>query len=142
MDVLIAVDDSDESREAVTAAYRFFGSEADYSLISVGEHPTVYVGGYGPAAMPTASDLEMQLEAAQRSAEHAVSTAQANLPEGAQIDVEVGDPARTICEFAAEHHSDIIVIGSHDRRFWERIFDPSVTRYLIDHAPCPVLVVR
>lgn len=142
MDVLIAVDDSDESREAVTAAYRFFGSAAGYSLISVGERPTVFVGGYGAAAMPTASDLEMQLDAAQRSAEHAVSSAQAHLPEGAQTDVEVGDPARTICEFATDQHSDVIVIGSHDRRFWERIFDPSVTRYLIDHAPCPVLVVR
>ncbi len=142
MDVLIAVDDSNESREAVAAAYRFFGSDASYSLISVGERPTVFVGGYGAAAMPTAADLEMQLDAVQRTAEHAVSSAQAHLPEGAQIDVEVGDPARTICDFASEQKSDVVVIGSHDRHFWERIFDPSVSRYLIDHAPCPVLVVR
>lgn len=142
MDVLIAVDDSKESREAVAAAYRFFGAEATYSLISVGARPTVFVGGYGAAVMPTAADLEMQLDAVERTADHAVSTAQADLPAGAQIDVEVGDPARTICEYAVEHTSDVIVIGSHDRHFWERIFDPSVGRYLIDHAPCPVLVVR
>ncbi|MEO6651850.1 MAG: universal stress protein [Ilumatobacteraceae bacterium] len=142
MDVLIAVDDSTESREAVTAAYGFFGSNASYSLISVGERPTLFIGGYGAAAMPTAADIEMQLNAARRTAEHAVSSAETSLPDRAQIDVEVGDPARTICDFAAEQGSDIIVIGSHDRHFWERIFDPSVSRYLIDHAPCPVLVVR
>lgn len=142
MNVLIAVDDSTESREAVSAAFRFFGSDADYSLISVGERPTVFIGGYGAAAMPTAADLEMQLDAVELTARHAVSTAQADLPDGAQIDVEVGDPARAICEYAEEHASDVVVIGSHDRHFWERIFDPSVGRYLIDHAPCPVLVVR
>ena len=75
MNVLIAVDDSEESRHAVDIAYRFFGPEADYSLLSVGDRPPVFVGGYGAGAMPTAADLTIQLDAAQEAAERAVSEA-------------------------------------------------------------------
>ncbi len=71
MNVLIAVDDTPESRHAVDTAYRFFGPDVDYSVLSVGDRAPVFVGGYGAGAMPTPADLTVQLEAAQRAAEHA-----------------------------------------------------------------------
>ena len=141
MNVLIAVDDSQESRHAVDIAYEFFGPQADFSILSVGDRAPVFVGGYGSGAMPTAADLNRQLDAAHAAAEAAVSHAAEHLP-GAETDVEDGRPGAAICEFAASHHSDVIVIGSHDRSFFARLFDPSVGRHVIDHAPCPVLVVR
>jgi len=141
MNVLIAVDDSAESRHAVDVAYRFFGPDADYSLLSVGDRPPVFVGGYGAGAMPTAADLTIQLDAAHAVAEDAVAHAAELLP-SAETDVEDGQPGAIICRFAEDHHSDVIVIGSHDRGFWLRLFEPSVGRHVIDRAPCPVLVVR
>ena len=141
MNVLIAVDDSEESRHAVDVAYRFFGPDADYSILSVGDRPPIFVGGYGAGAMPTAADLTLQLDAAHATAEDAVSHAAERLP-NAEIDVEDGQPASIICQFADEHRSDVVVVGSHDRSFWLRLFDPSVRHHVIDHAPCPVLVVR
>lgn len=142
MQVLIAVDDTDESRHAVDTAYRFFGPGADYSILSVGDRTPVFVGGYGAGAMPTAADLNAQLEAARAEAEHATREAAERLPGGAETEVETGRAGDMICAHADEHGSDVIVIGTHDRHFWDRIFDPSVGRYVIDHAPCPVLVVR
>lgn len=142
MRVLIAVDDSPESREAVTAASQFFGTDAEYGIISVGERPPVFVGGYGVEAMPTAGDLERQLDATQSAAQQAVADAQETLGAPADTEVEVGHAGTVICEHATEHASDVIVIGSHDRNFWEKIVDPSVGAYLVAHAPCPVLVVR
>ncbi len=141
MKVLIAVDDSAESRHAVDIAYQFFGADADYSILSVGDRPPIFVGGYGAGAMPTAADLTLQLDAAHGAAEDAVSHAVERLP-GAETDVEDGWAGSIICQFAEEHRSDVIVIGSHDRNFWLRLLDPSVGRHVIDHAPCPVLVVR
>jgi len=141
MKVLIAVDDSEESRHAVDVAYRFFGPEADYSILSVGDRPPIYVGGYGAGAMPTSDDLTLQLDAAHATAEDAATHAAERLPD-AEVDVEDGQPGTIICRFAAEHDSDVIVLGSHDRSFWTRLFDPSVGRHVVDHAPCPVLVVR
>ena len=142
MRVLIAVDDSPESRQAVALASRWFGDDAEYGIISVGEQSPMFVGGYGTGAMATVTDLERQLDAARSAAEHAASGAAEVLDGVVQTEVEVGHPGTVICEYAAEHASDVIVIGSHERSFWERIIDPSVGKHLIDHAPCPVLVVR
>jgi len=141
MKVLIAVDDSAESRHAVDVAYRFFG-DADYSVLSVGNRPPVYVGGYGIGAIPTATDLTVQLDAAHAAAKEAADDAASRLPGAAEIDVEDGRAGAVICEYATEHGADVIVIGSHDRSFWERLFEPPVGRHVIEHAPCPVLVVR
>lgn len=140
--VLIAVDDTAESRNAVDTAYRFFGPGADYSVLSVGDRPPIFVGGYGAGAMPTAADITVQLEAAHTAAEHAAREAADRLPGGADTDVESGRAGITICDYASEHRSDVIVIGTHDRNFWDRLFTPSVGRHVIDNAPCPVLVVR
>lgn len=142
MNVLIAVDDTAESRHAVDAAYRFFGADAAYSVLSVGDRAPVFAGGYGAGAMPTAADLNIQLEAAHAAAERAVRDAADRLPGGVEADVESGRAGVIICDYASEHDADVVVIGTHDRNFWDRLFDPSVGRYVIDHAPCPVLVVR
>ena len=142
MKVLIAVDDSPESRHAVDTAYQFFGPDAVYSVLSVGERAPIYVGGYGAGAMPTAADLHVQINAAHETAVTAVTKASEHLPSGVETDVEEARPGVVICRFAAEHRSDVIVIGSHDRGWWDRLFGPSVSRHLVEHAPCPVLVVR
>lgn len=54
----------------------------------------------------------------------------------------MGHIGESLCRAATEHKSDVIVIGSHDKSVWQRLFDPSVGRYLIDNAPCAVLVVH
>lgn len=142
MKVLIAVDDTAESLHAVDTAYGFFGPGADYNILSVGDRTPVFVGGYGAGAMPTAADLNAQLEAAIAEAQRATHDAAERVPVGADVEVETGRPGAAVCEYADEHDADVIVIGTHDRSFWDRLFDPSVGRYVIDHAPCPVLVVR
>ncbi len=142
MRVLIAVDGSQESRDAVTAAYRYFGSDAEYSVLSVAHRPPVFVGGYGAALTPAATDLERQLDTLEQAARGAALDAQAQLPDSADVDVEVGHAGEAICDYATEHRVDVIAIGSHDKTIWERIFEPSVGRHLIDHAPCAVLVIR
>lgn len=142
MKILIAVDASAESREAVHAAHRFFGEDAEYHLISVGDSPAPFVGAYDAGMGATAADLAAFFDAAEQSAAWAAEEAKEQYPDVADIDVEVGHAGRLICQHGAEIGSDVVVIGSHDRGFWERIFDPSVGKYLIDHSPCPVLVVR
>ena len=142
MKVLIAVDDSEESRHAVDTAYQFFGAGADYSVLSVGSRAPIYVGGYGVGAIPTAADLTVQLDAAHDAAKGAADDAAGRIPGGVEADVADGDAGAVICAYADEHAADLIVIGSRDRSFWERLFDPSVGRHVVDHAPCPVLVVR
>ena len=37
---------------------------------------------------------------------------------------------------------DVIVVGSHGRGFVKRVVLGSVSHHVLQHAPCPVLVVR
>lgn len=141
--VLIAVDDSPSSRQAVDEAFHFFGSDADYTVLSVGHRAPVVAGGFGPGAMATAIDLTTHLEAAEAAYREVVEEAATHLP-GSHVELEtaIGDAGRTICSVAEEHGSDVIVIGSRDRSFWARLVEPSATSHLVDHAPCPVLIIR
>lgn len=51
-----------------------------------------------------------------------------------------GEPAQVLCDYAREQHCDVIVIGHRHLSGMERLFERSVGRWTIDHAPCPVLV--
>jgi nucleotide-binding universal stress UspA family protein len=144
MKVLIAVDDSQESLDAAHFAYRCFGSDSDYLVVSVGQEqisrlPVTPMGGVPPYRV-----MERERTALYDHARATALAAQSELPEGtpAEADVALGPIGATICAVADEAHSDVIVIGSHDRGIWTRLFHASVSRYLIDNAPCPVLIVR
>ncbi|RMH17320.1 MAG: universal stress protein [Acidobacteria bacterium] len=51
-------------------------------------------------------------------------------------------PAPEIVGYASEHHSDLIVIGTHGRRGLRRFLLGSVAEEVVRLAPCPVLTVR
>ena len=54
-----------------------------------------------------------------------------------------GDPVKRICELAAQVEADLIVVGTSDPSVWSRMFSgESISRGVVDHAPCSVLVVR
>ncbi len=49
---------------------------------------------------------------------------------------------RAICDGAAAHGVDLIVIGSHGSSHTGEVLLGSVSQYVLHHAPCPVLTVR
>ncbi|MGH9271629.1 MAG: universal stress protein [Ilumatobacteraceae bacterium] len=75
-------------------------------------------------------------EAAARDA-----AAEAGLPATEAIG-ELGDPTDAILRAAEERDVDVIVVGSHQRNWFERLLRRSVTKELVRHAEIPVLVVR
>ncbi|MGA9279076.1 universal stress protein [Ilumatobacter sp.] len=143
MKVLIAVDETPESREAAEVAFGHFGPDHDYTVASVGRYQPLVVPGLGVGAVPTASALTGRLDdEAQRAAQASADEVGRDLPVDVETATGVGHPGQVICGIAAEREVDMIVIGSSHKGFWERIFDPSTARYIVEHAPCPVLVVR
>lgn len=55
--------------------------------------------------------------------------------------VQVGSPAATILDYAADH-ADLIVMSTHGRRGLQRFFLGSVAEKVIRRAPCPVFSVK
>jgi universal stress protein A len=61
-----------------------------------------------------------------------------------RIDLHVfhKDPTSAILDFATEHQSTLIVMGTHGRTGASRFFMGSVAERVVRCAPCPVLTVR
>lgn len=166
--VLVAVDETHESVEALGAAHRLFGDDARYLAVNVAAHPVDWTTGYGygwvyPAAMspaggipavavpgggvgpvPTGTDGELSAE--EQAVHDARLAAGDAAAEAGLTDVEpvgeTGDPVSAILHAAEEHQADVIVVGSHDRSWFRRLFEGSITGDLVRSADRPVLVVK
>lgn len=57
-------------------------------------------------------------------------------------DVLFGTPESRIVETAEEMDADLIVLGSHGYKAWERLLLGSVSNSVVHHAHCSVLIVR
>jgi nucleotide-binding universal stress UspA family protein len=53
-----------------------------------------------------------------------------------------GDPAEEILKLADQIGAELIAMGSRGRTGWVGAVLGSVSRKVLDHAGCPVLVVR
>jgi nucleotide-binding universal stress UspA family protein len=148
MKVLIAVDDEPESEDALSFSEQLLPDDAAVIVVNVARStitPYGTIGGLGAAyaGSPTLSaeaDLRAQ-ELADREAEQVVERAGETVHTDDRR-VEHGDVGPTICRLAEDEGVDLVVLGTHDRSRWSRLWFGSVSDHVVRHAPCPVLVVR
>ena len=55
---------------------------------------------------------------------------------------DTGDAATAIIEAAHEHAADVIVVGSHERNWFDKLMKASVAKRVLHDATIPVLVVK
>lgn len=142
MRVLLAVD---ADNEAVTAATARLFPHAEFIVFSAVQLQATVVPDTlltGAAAfVPSAEELAL----AESVAEDVTTSAQRDLAaagEHAEVVTAVGDAGAAICEEAAAVAADVVVVGHSTRGWLSRLVDPSVSAYVVKHAPCPVLVVH
>lgn len=58
------------------------------------------------------------------------------------VALDTGSVGETLVRLAEERQAVAIVVGAHRYRRMERMFLGSTSRQVLEHAPCPVLVVR
>jgi nucleotide-binding universal stress UspA family protein len=139
--VLVGIDDSEPSDEAVTfvaGLTRTFGTHvvAAYALDSTSLYENAVSYGFDP--VPLLSDMRADGEGIVTRA-----LARASIPAaGATIAVVEGKPASAVLEAAAQNHATAIVVGSHGRRGLRRFFLGSVAESIVRRSDIPVLVVR
>jgi len=51
-------------------------------------------------------------------------------------------PGKSIVQFAEKEKADLILIGAHNSSTIGRLFLGSVSNYVVQHAKCPVLVIK
>ena len=157
--VLIAVDESEESVEAARVAHSLFGDDAEYFVVNVSDPlANGMAWGYVDPIVPPIAAYPVMMpateafggtgdgEGAETPAEHAEQRA-AEVADKADLDHaqtvgEVGDAATAIIDAATEHAADVIVVGSHERSWFDRLMKASVTKRVLSDSRVPVLVVK
>lgn len=81
---------------------------------------------------------------AQSIVQRAITTLKSNISEniGVEGDWLPGSPRSMILDEAKTWNADLIVVGSHGYRGWERFLLGSVSHSIVSEAPCSVEVVH
>ena len=58
-----------------------------------------------------------------------------------QILVKDGDPAESILSTAKDLHADMVIMGSHSRRWLDEILMGSVTEKVLHHTSVPLIII-
>ena len=144
--IVVGVDGSDASREALRwgseeARLRFLPLVAVHAWSFIPPQP---IGDPGMLAMP-AGDLPGQLqaesEAARMALDEIVENALGTDP-GIEIERKLveGDAGEALVADSAE--AELVVVGSHGRSGLKAALLGSVSRHVVSHATCPVVVVK
>lgn len=144
MKALIAVDHGPESRDAVAFAARLLGDDAEVVLLNVVKLNVPALAAMGPgfgAYGDPAAPIDWVDPDAETAGESVVE--ESGQPfDHPEARVEHGDAAARICAVAEEESVDLVILGTHDRGSWSRLWFGSVSDRVVHDAPCPVLVVR
>ena len=144
--IVVGVDGSDASNEAL----RWASQEAllrSASLVAVHAWsfvPPQPIGDPGMLAMP-AGDLPGQLSAESEAAQIGLDNAVAEvLGADPAVDIErklvEGDAGEVLV--AESRAAELVVVGSHGRTGFKAALLGSVSRHVVDHAACPVVVIK
>jgi nucleotide-binding universal stress UspA family protein len=145
--ILVAVDESAASRRAAAFVDGFFKGD-DIAVVAVNVArvpvewmpPAPYGGVYTwPAGRPGDSSALDEALAREEARGEAIAAAQA--PHDADIEVVFGEAVEAILRAAEDENADLIVVGSSEKGFLQRLFGGSVSQQLTRTATRPVLVV-
>jgi universal stress protein A len=94
-----------------------------------------------PAEAPGAfADREL-LDASRVRLDEIVA-AQFGGPQGVVAELLVGNPWSVVCGYAKRVAIDLIVVSTHGRTGLPHVLIGSTAERIVQHAPCPVLVVK
>lgn len=99
-----------------------------------------------PAPYDALSDLDQWLtehfHGFRERGRHAVDELVPSLPGTCHAYWVEGRPETGIVDYARNHASDLIVMGSRGHGSWPESAIGGVARYVVRHAPCPVLTIQ
>jgi nucleotide-binding universal stress UspA family protein len=146
MKILLAVDGSPCSDAAVEEiARRPWPDNSFVKVLSAFELPAPPTPEAWAIPLTYFDDMDSALrKQATEVVERAIQTLKSRLSKTISIDGAVvpGSPRVVILDEAEDWNADLIVVGSHGYRAWERFLLGSVSQSVVSHAKCSVEVVR
>lgn len=146
MKILLAIDGSPCSDAAVEeVSRRPWPDGSSIKVVTAFELPTPPApeGWALPANYFEEMDVGLRKQA-QNIVDGAIAKLKPKLPTTISLDAQilVGSPRTAILDESESWGADLIVVGSHGYRAWERFLLGSVSQSVVSHAKCSVEVVR
>jgi len=113
--------------------------DARLELVHVYDWAAVYAADMGVGALPLATGIYEALGKAQHEAFASLAERHGVAPECRHF-IE-GVPLLSICEFAVEHRTDVIVMGTVQHKGLSKLLGTTAEQ-LLHHAPCSVLAIK
>ena len=147
--VLIALDYDPSAQKVAETGYAISKAmHAEISLLHVVADPTYYSSPeYSPIMgfdgfMETGQLLLNSVEALENASLHFLDKSRLHLGDKTiKTMVKKGDVAESVLLAADELHADIIILGSHSRKWLENIIMGSVTEKVLHNTKIPLLIV-
>ncbi len=147
MKVLIGTAGPDAALDAARRALPLLAAADTVLVVCVAEPPAIAAEGFesgfaGGVAAP--EEIDAAWGAANAGAADALQRTVAALDTSAKVEtlIENGDIGPTLCAVAEEQGIDVVVVASRGHGAIRRALLGSVSTHLVNHAPCPVIVVR
>lgn len=138
--ILLCSDGSEHSLRAVHVAADLAGKyEAEIVLLTTAE--TSGLAGQSYAGLHLSAQIDSVLEA-QGEIESRSSTLLNSLGAEFRTRREQGHPIDRIVSTARDEEADLIVIGARGLSTFSALLVGSVSAGVVQHAPCPVLIVK
>ncbi|MFA5973384.1 MAG: universal stress protein [Lentimicrobiaceae bacterium] len=147
--VLIALDYDPTAKKVVESGFSLATAmKAEVTLLHIISDPVYYASTAYSPIMGLSSEMEifpMQLdniEGLKEVSQHFLEKFKRHLgDETIKTLVEEGDFASTILKTAKSIHADVIVMGSHSKKWLENIVMGSVTGNVLRHTTIPLFIV-
>ena len=128
-----ATDASARALERTTELANAFGSSVIVTSVSGTMGGAVHAGGGGDPTDPPAAHEALLSDATSKLAARGVQ---------AESVLALGSASEAIVELAHERSADLIVVGTREPGFFERLFGHSVSGSVQRQAHCDVLIVH
>ncbi|HIA51542.1 MAG TPA: universal stress protein [Candidatus Melainabacteria bacterium] len=146
MKVLIAIEESECSKLALESVLeRHWPEDSQFRVINVFEPFPIYGAEiYSPRAADSIVEAERELlQSKKKIVKDDIELLRKTFAPGSVSgDVLTGDVRNCILEEAKEWGADLIVLGSHGRKGFSKLFLGSVAEGVAGHADCSVEIVK
>ena len=147
MRVLIGTDGSDDAIAAAMTGLGLLAPPSSITVVCVVETPGAATAGLESGfagGMVSDAEVDRAWALVEQEAAEVLELTVASLGVSVPVDAVTrsGEAGPAICRLAEEVDADVIVVGSRGRGAIKRALLGSVSSYVTNNAPCPVVVVR
>lgn len=140
--IVAAIDLEDELAGGVLSTAQALSERMGANLQIIDIWPQLELEDFPHHALAEAMGEPREMEAHERRAVALSLKAKINAP-NAEVKTmsATGPTAATITNFLVESGAELLVIGTHQKGFWKRMFSGSVSEDVAHSAPCPIFMV-